>query len=149
MFSLRVGLGWGVRLRFACGTESGFHLFYGLRKLFRMMDDIKEIEPNVDGRSQHLATSGGERRAARTAAHWDVFRQMNSVHAAARQRFMLVLHQPEAVVAIHNHVCGDHHPLSFIRCRGTLAIPELRPRYEDYRIVEAILIQCNALQTVL
>src|SRR5437016_1278163 len=62
---------------------------------------------------------------------------------------MWVLHQPEAVVAVHNHVGGNDGPLAAIRGRGKLAIPDLRLRHDWSGIAEAPLIQVNFLQCVL
>ena len=74
---------------------------------------------------------------------------MNGVHAATGERLMGILHQPEAVVAVHDHVGGNDRPLAAIRGRGKLAIPDLRLRHDWSGIVEAPLIQVNFLQCVL
>jgi hypothetical protein len=64
IISLRAGEGWGVRLSFARRTESQLHLFRGLRKLLRMVDEIQEKGLNIEGRAPKFAKCGGERRAA-------------------------------------------------------------------------------------
>jgi hypothetical protein len=70
-----------------------------------MVDKIEEIEPHIERCSQEYATLGREWGAAPAAGWRYVFRQMNGIHATTRQRLVRILHQPEAVVAIHNHVC--------------------------------------------
>src|SRR6267142_6557082 len=74
---------------------------------------------------------------------------MNGIHAATGERLMGILHQPEAVVAVHNHVGGNDGPLARIRGGGKLAIPDLRLRDDRSGIVEAPLIQVDFLQRVL
>ena len=149
LISFRIGGPLRGRLCFVRRIESGLHFFHGLRKLLRVVVEVQEKAPYIEGRARKLAKRGGEWRAARAADCGDVLRQMNRIHAATGKRLMRVLHQPDAVVAVYNHVCGNDCPLSIIRLRGPLAIPDLRLRHDHGGVVKAPLIQVNLLQSVL
>src|SRR6266516_7059987 len=79
--------------------EGGLRLFVGLRKLFRVVDEVQEENAYIKRRAGKLAKNGGERRAARAASGRNMLGKMNSIHAAAGQRLMVILHQPEVVMA--------------------------------------------------
>jgi hypothetical protein len=137
------------RLWLVRGSEFGLHLFDGLGKFLGMEGDVEEKTTEVEGRSGKLAKGGGEWRAARAAGGRDVLRKLDGVHASTGQRLMWILHQPDAVVAVHNHVGRNDHPLTLIRRRGALAIPDLRLRYDQGGIAKAPLIQVNFFHCVL
>jgi len=48
-----------VRLCFVRRTESGLHLFYGLRKLLRMADEVQEKDPYIEGRARNSRNAEG------------------------------------------------------------------------------------------
>src|SRR5216683_2506410 len=129
--------------------EGGLRLFVGPRKLFRVVDEVQEEDAYIKRRAGKLAKNGEERRAARAASRRNMLGKMNGNHAAAGQRFMGILHQPEAVMAVLNHVGRDRDPLTFIRGRGSLAIPELRLWHGHSGLGEAIGIQANSPQAML
>src|SRR6266571_3761154 len=129
--------------------EGGLRLFVGLRKLFRVVDEVQKEDAYIKRRAGKLAKNGGERRAAHAASRRNMPGKMNGNHAAASQRFMGILHQPEAVMAVLNHVGRDRDPLTFIRGRGSLAIPELRLWHGHSGLGEAIGIQANFPQAML
>lgn len=115
-------------MRLVCGLEFGQHLLHGLGKLVGVKGDVEEPTAQVEGRAGKLAKGREEWRAARAARWRDVLRKMDGVQAATGQRFMGVLHQPEAVVAVYDHVGGDDGPVSLVGAGRSLAIPNLRLR---------------------
>ena len=67
-----------------------------------MEDNVQEKALEIEGRASKISKRGRKWRAAQTAGRRDVFRQVNGIHAAARHRLMRILHQPDAVVVVHN-----------------------------------------------
>src|ERR1700686_920891 len=86
----------GTRLRFVHGLKPGYDLFHGLRKFFRMADNVQEKTSHVEGRPGKFATVRGEWWAAQAAGLRNMVGQVNRIHTAARQRLVLILRQPYA-----------------------------------------------------
>ena len=72
--SVHVRGGRRVRFWFVRRAKPGLHLFYGLRKLLRMVDEVQEKDPHIEGRAPKFPKRGGEWRAAQAAGRWDVLR---------------------------------------------------------------------------
>jgi len=110
-----------------------------------MAADLQEKASQIEGRARELPVCGGKRGTARASGRGDVLWKMNGIHASTGQRLIGILHQPDAVVAIHNHVGGDDGPLAVIRLRGVLAIPHHGLWHNRCRIAETIVIQVNPM----
>ena len=112
-------------MRFPCLLKLCSHFCHDLRKLLRViretLDKSAEIESPRQAEEHTMRIR--ERRPARTASRRNGVWQMHCIRAATPKRFMRVLHQPDAVAAVENQVCGYCGPLASIRSRGRLAIP--------------------------
>ena len=95
--------------------KGGLGLFVGARKFFRVMDEVKEECAHVKRCACKFPKGCGERRAAGAACRRNMLGKPDGVHAATAEGFVRILHQPETVMAVLNHVSGDGNPLAFIR----------------------------------
>jgi hypothetical protein len=96
----------------------------------RIADAAEEKKPEVPGNrlSTKLVVLLGQRWTAWSSRRRNDGRELECIHAAARQRFVWRAQEPGAVVTVLNQVRGDHGPLAAILWSGLLAIPELRFR---------------------
>src|SRR5260370_5303515 len=129
--------------------KGGSCLLVGARDLFRMVDVVKKEDAHIKRCACKYPKSCRERRAAGAASGRNKLRKMDGVHAATAEGFVGILHQPEAVAAVLNHVGGDRHPLAFIRGRRSLAIPELRLWHGLSVVRDAIGIHADSRQAML
>src|SRR6266852_2315457 len=129
--------------------KGGSCLLVSARDLFRMVDVVKKEDAHIKRCARKYPKSCRERRPARAARRRNVLGKMDSIHAAAAKGFVGILHQPEAVAAVLNHVGGDRHPLAFIRGRRSLAIPELRLWHGHSVVRDAIGIHADSRQAML
>src|SRR5579862_57547 len=114
-----------------------------------MPDKIEAEQAKVLGESKKLLLLGGRRRTASSARRRNYWRQVYRPHAAARQHFVRILHQPDAVVRVHNYIGRDYNPLIGVVGSGLLAIPKSRLRHDDVGVVGAVRIELKDLQPAL
>lgn len=62
---------------------------------------------------------------------------------------MRILHKPKAIASVYDVISGEHCPLSAVRRRRFLPVPELGPRSVSSRLGEPPFIQENMVQSLL
>src|SRR5258708_32875983 len=145
----RFELRWILHVCSILRREGISRLLVGARKLLRMMDVVKEKDAHIKRCAGEFSKSRWQRRAARAASGRNKLRKMDGVHAAAAEGFVGILHQPEAIMTVLNHVGRDRDPLTSVGSRGSLAIPELRLWHGSSDVREAISIHADFRQAML
>src|SRR6266478_1985220 len=110
----RFELRWILHVCSILRSEGISRLLVCARKFLGLMDVVKDKGAHIKRCAGKTSKSRWQRRAAKAASGRDKLRKMDGVHAAAAEGFVGILHQPEAIMTVLNHVGRDRDPLTSI-----------------------------------